>query len=73
MGSVDEEEDVLLQAVLRWLKWLSSEDQRGMAHMLEHICFLGSEKRMRLQSAGLGRSPGCQKHCQMPKMMPKGP
>jgi len=30
------------------------EDQRGMAHMLEHICFLGSEKRMQLQSSGLG-------------------
>eukprot|EP00435_Cladocopium_sp_Y103_P060838 s714_g22.t1 len=38
VGSVDEQED----------------DQRGMAHMLEHICFLGSEKRQQLQSSGLG-------------------
>ncbi|CAJ1340341.1 unnamed protein product [Effrenium voratum] len=30
------------------------EDQRGMAHMLEHICFLGSSKRVQLQSSGLG-------------------
>jgi len=25
-----------------------------MAHMLEHVCFLGSERRMQLQSGGLG-------------------
>ncbi|CAE7201626.1 SPP [Symbiodinium necroappetens] len=30
------------------------ENQRGMAHMLEHVCFLGSERRMQLQSGGLG-------------------
>jgi len=30
------------------------ENQRGMAHMLEHICFLGSEKRTSLMSAGCG-------------------
>ncbi|CAE8644320.1 unnamed protein product, partial [Polarella glacialis] len=30
------------------------EDQRGMAHMIEHVCFLGSERRITLQSGGLG-------------------
>ena len=30
------------------------ENQRGMAHFMEHVCFLGSEKRLSLVTAGKG-------------------
>jgi len=30
-----------------------ADHQQGMAHMLEHICFLGSRRRLQLQSSGV--------------------